>query len=144
LVLFHPDVLGLARHVAEPRIADEEPPRLRALELDGRIRGRGHADELARADAAADHERRRERGQRHAENRSSLHGGPKHTRGIKRLRAWVAEVRALTGGARLAAQSSGRGSQGKRCSPTDSVRTREARRDSMALPVTAEIHVTSR
>src|SRR4029453_14674844 len=41
-------------------------------------------------------------------------------------------------------QSSGRGSQGKRCSPAPSARARDCRREKSGAPVTAEIQVTSR
>src|SRR5438445_221271 len=48
LVLLDPDVLGLARHVAEARILDEEPARLRGLDDDRGLAGVADAEDLLR------------------------------------------------------------------------------------------------
>src|SRR5204862_3004221 len=51
LVVLDPDVLGLARHVTEPRVLDEEPARLGRLDRDRGL-GRGlHAEGLTHGPA---------------------------------------------------------------------------------------------
>src|SRR5438874_1296115 len=54
LVLLDPDVLGLARHVAEARILDEEPARLRGLDDDRGLAGIADAENLLRHGATGE------------------------------------------------------------------------------------------
>src|ERR1700730_1142438 len=57
LVLFDPDVLGLAGHVGEARILDEQPLGLGRLDFDARIIDPGQAHHLAQTGPAAGTER---------------------------------------------------------------------------------------
>src|SRR2546425_4563990 len=68
LVLFDPDVLGLARHVAESWILDQEPPGFRRLDRDRRIAGSRNAQHLFRrrtAEGREDDDNQRERPHSH-------------------------------------------------------------------------------
>src|SRR5438552_2613922 len=75
LVLLHPDVLRLARHVAEARVLDQEPAGLGGFDRDGRIAERRDAERLAHGGTAGERQDQREP-QREAMLRAPAHNGP--------------------------------------------------------------------
>src|SRR5438445_3789831 len=75
LVLLHPDVLRLARHIAEARVLDQEPAGLGGFDRDGRIAERRDAERLAHGGTAGERQDQREP-QREAVLRAPAHNGP--------------------------------------------------------------------
>ena len=106
---------ALARHVAEPRVLDEEPARLGGLDDDGRLTGIGDAERLLHHGTSREHD-----GDRHEADETRRPHAPRSI-------------------AHRLGQSSTLGSQGNRWASSALSGTTDSRRENRGAPVTAEM-----